>query len=77
MFDIFSYIVGNAYGKVKIFKISPNKTLEGLIGGAIVSFVFGLAFSHFVGIFIYNPSTNFSASNAAIQPDPADVTACL
>ncbi len=52
MFDIFSYIVGNAYGKIKIFKISPNKTLEGLIGGTIISFVIGLIFSHFVGIFI-------------------------
>ena len=33
-FDTFSYFVGNLFGKRYIFyKISPNKTLEGYIGG--------------------------------------------
>tara|TARA_B100000575_G_scaffold148452_1_gene118410 strand:+ start:565 stop:1188 length:624 start_codon:yes stop_codon:yes gene_type:complete len=37
-FDIFSYLVGKFYGRRKIsHKISPNKTLEGLIGGICFS----------------------------------------
>ena len=39
-FDIFSYVVGKRFGKKKIFKyLSPNKTLEGLIGGGIGSII--------------------------------------
>lgn len=38
--DVFQYISGNLFGKIKICpKISPNKTLEGLIGGIILTTV--------------------------------------
>ena len=39
-FDIFSYLIGKTLGKNKLTKISPNKTYEGFIGGAFVSFSF-------------------------------------
>ena len=43
-FDIFSYVVGSRYGSKKILKkISPNKTLEGLIGGIIFSLLFSIS----------------------------------
>ncbi|HKJ80212.1 MAG TPA: phosphatidate cytidylyltransferase [Prolixibacteraceae bacterium] len=38
IFDSFSQISGQLWGKTKLFpKISPNKTAEGLVGGAIVA----------------------------------------
>jgi len=44
--DTFAYIVGKNFGKNKLYKqISPNKTIEGFIGGMI--------FSCIAGYFIY------------------------
>jgi phosphatidate cytidylyltransferase len=41
IFDSFAYIVGSNYGKTYISKkISPNKTLEGLMGGFFGSLLF-------------------------------------
>ena len=38
IFDSFSQISGQLWGKTKLFpKISPNKTAEGLVGGAIMA----------------------------------------
>ena len=43
--DVFAYLVGKSMGKHKFSKISPNKTIEGCIGGIIGSVVFGLLFA--------------------------------
>ncbi len=37
-FDIFSYLIGNFFGKNQLIKLSPNKTIEGFLGGFIISF---------------------------------------
>ncbi len=43
IFDTFAYVVGSKFGANFIVKkISPNKTLEGLVGGVIGSATFGL-----------------------------------
>ena len=52
-FDIFSYIIGKNYGKNNFTKISPNKTIEGFVGGAFSSIFLSLLFS-----FIFKISVN-------------------
>ena len=45
MSDTMAYIVGSNFGKKHIFpNISPNKTLEGFIGGILGGSIFGIAF---------------------------------
>ena len=47
-FDIFSYFCGVTLGKIKLFKkISPNKTLEGLIGGIIFSILISIFYLYY------------------------------
>ena len=49
LFDIFSYLIGKMIGKNKILSvISPNKTLEGLIGGFIFSFLISYIYLLFI-----------------------------
>ena len=51
-FDIFSYLVGKIFGRNKLTKISPNKTIEGLFGGIIFSFVLSIVFSYYFNMII-------------------------
>lgn len=49
IFDSFSQITGQLWGRRKIFpKISPNKTVEGLIGGALVAAGSALLFDELI-----------------------------
>jgi len=52
-FDIFSYLVGNFFGKNTLTKFSPNKTIEGFIGGILISFITAV-------LFLYYFNTNIS-----------------
>ena len=51
-FDIFSYLFGKTIGKTKLINISPKKTIEGLVGGIIVSSLFAIIFSYYFNILI-------------------------
>ena len=42
--DIFAYLIGKLIGKHKFSKISPNKTIEGIIAGNIFGIAGGTAF---------------------------------
>ena len=54
--DTFAYLVGRKIGKTKLFeRISPKKTIEGFIGGA----VFSIIFSYILSLYF----TNFSFLN--------------
>lgn len=43
--DIFAYLFGYFFGKHKLIALSPKKTWEGYIGGAISTFIFTFVFT--------------------------------
>lgn len=43
--DIGAYFVGRSIGKTKFCETSPNKTIEGVIGGLVVATIFGIFFA--------------------------------
>jgi phosphatidate cytidylyltransferase len=50
--DTGAYLTGKNFGKTKLFeRISPNKTWEGSLGGALFSVIGSLVIHHFWGIF--------------------------
>lgn len=40
--DIFAYLIGKHFGKHKFSQVSPNKTIEGCIGGVLGAVIFSL-----------------------------------
>lgn len=49
IFDGFSQVTGQLIGRHKLFpKISPNKTVEGFVGGAAVAVLSALVFRHLI-----------------------------
>lgn len=49
--DTFAFLTGRAIGKHKFTKISPNKTVEGVLGGAVMGSILGTIFyATFIGI---------------------------
>lgn len=50
--DIFAYVSGNTIGKHKFSKISPNKTIEGCIGGIIGALILILIYTYIINTFL-------------------------
>ena len=52
--DIFAYIVGKTMGKHKFSQISPNKSIEGCIGGiigqAVLTLIYALVINTYLGM---------------------------
>ncbi len=49
--DTFAFLVGRSLGKRKLFEsVSPNKTVEGFIGGVVFSLLTGILFYYYAGI---------------------------
>jgi phosphatidate cytidylyltransferase len=50
--DTGAYLIGSMIGKNKLAeKISPNKTWEGAIGGAVFAILFAILYFHFTNLF--------------------------
>ena len=49
--DIFAYLVGKHLGRHKFSKISPNKTIEGCIGGTIGAIIVMLIYTYFINLY--------------------------
>ncbi len=73
--DTFAYIFGNLFGKRKLCpNISPNKTIEGSIGGILGSLVLTLIFAYYMDIKSYL-SLSILAIIASISSQMGDLIA--
>lgn len=43
--DVFAYFIGRHFGKHKLTKISPNKTVEGAVAGVVGAILLGIIFA--------------------------------
>ena len=60
-FDISSYIFGTLFGKKRILpKISPNKTIFGVVAGLFITLIISLSFNNLFYIFTFRTSIFFS-----------------
>ena len=46
--DIMAFVFGKTMGRTKLIKLSPNKTVEGFVGGGISTIIFAI----FVSIYL-------------------------
>lgn len=46
--DIMAYVFGKTFGRTKLIALSPNKTLEGFIGGGISTIFFAIIISGYI-----------------------------
>lgn len=63
--DVFAFVVGVQWGKHKLSKLSPNKTIEGSIGGMLISPFVAVATLAFVGLIFGNTSLVIGAFKAS------------
>lgn len=56
--DVFAYFVGRHFGKHKLTKISPNKTVEGAIAGIVGAVILGIIYAVLCNT-IWNSGINY------------------
>jgi phosphatidate cytidylyltransferase len=50
--DIWAYIFGFFWGKTPLIKLSPKKTVEGFVGGWIMTIFFGILVRYYIHTYI-------------------------
>lgn len=58
MTDVGAYAVGKSIGKTQFCETSPNKTMEGVVGGIVVATISGM----FIGLFVVDLVVSFLIS---------------
>ena len=46
--DIMAYVFGKSMGRTKLIKLSPNKTVEGFVGGGLSTIIFAVFMADYV-----------------------------
>lgn len=46
--DIMAYVFGKMFGRTKLIALSPNKTMEGFVGGGISTVFFAIVISGYL-----------------------------
>lgn len=67
--DVGAYAVGKSVGKTPFCETSPNKTMEGVVGGIVVATIGGLFFGLFVVDFITSFFISFFVAVSSIFGD--------
>jgi phosphatidate cytidylyltransferase len=67
--DCFAYICGFFFGRTPLIKLSPKKTWEGFIGGALFTILFGWFVSGFLAQFSYLTCPSEVSSNLSVNLD--------
>lgn len=58
--DIFAYFVGMRFGKHKLHPhVSPNKSIEGAIGGTVIASVVATIYAATLGLFAFEPFAGY------------------
>lgn len=56
-YDVFGFLIGSQFGRTRLAPtVSPNKTVEGLIGGMCAAVVLGVVTSSVIGLHPWSPS---------------------
>jgi len=69
--DVGAFFVGKSIGKTQFSPTSPNKTLEGVIGGVLVATIMGTLFAYYMNLDTLLSATiiSFLTANASIFGD--------
>jgi len=68
LYDVGGFVIGRQFGRSPLSSVSPNKTIEGLLGGMVVAVVATLIVARFFGPFSLGESLVFGIALAIAAP---------